>query len=178
MVLIVGLGNPGAKYKKTRHNIGFRVLDEFQNENNFPNFEFSKKFNSLISDGIVKKKTILLTKPQTFMNSSGISIKGLINFYKIKSSDIIVVHDDIDLVFGTTKISEKKGSAGHKGVESIIKELGTKDFTRLRIGIRDKKLKNKDTEKYVLKKFTEQEEQDLKKIIKQSLESLRLINYA
>jgi len=178
IVLIVGLGNPGIKYKKTRHNIGFRVLDEFQNENNFSNFEFSKKFNSLISDGIVKKKTILLAKPETFMNNSGISVKKLINFYKIKCSNIIVVHDDIDLVFGTIKISEKRGSAGHKGVESIIKELGTKDFTRLRIGIEDKKLKNKNTEKYVLEKFTEQEEQGLKEIIKQSLESLKLINYA
>lgn len=178
IVLIVGLGNPGIKYKKTRHNIGFRVLDEFQNENNFSNFEFSKKFNSLISDGIVKKKTILLAKPETFMNNSGISVKKLINFYKIRSSNVIVVHDDIDLVFGTIKISEKRGSAGHKGVESIIKELGTKDFTRLRIGIKDKKLKNKNTEKYVLERFTEQEEQDLKKIIKQSLESLKLINYA
>jgi len=178
VVLIVGLGNPGIKYKKTRHNIGFRVLDEFQNENNFSNFEFSKKFNSLISDGIVKKKTILLAKPETFMNNSGISVKKLINFYKIKSSNVIVVHDDIDLVFGTIKISEKRGSAGHKGVESIIKELGTKDFIRLRIGIRDKKLKNKNTEKYVLERFTEQEEQDLKKIIKQGLESLKLINHA
>jgi len=178
IILIVGLGNPGIKYKKTRHNIGFRVLDKFQNENNFSNFEFSKKFNSLISDGIVKKKTILLAKPETFMNNSGISIKKLINFYKIKSSHIIVVHDDIDLVFGTIKISERRGSAGHKGVESIIKELGTKDFTRLRIGIRDRKLKNKNTEKYVLERFTEQEEQDLKKIIKQGLESLKLINYA
>jgi len=175
--LIVGLGNPGIKYKKTRHNIGFRVLDEFQNENNFSDFEFSKKFNSLISDGIIKRRTILLAKPQTFMNNSGRTIKGLINFYKIKNPNVIVVHDDIDLVFGTTKISEKRGSAGHKGVESIIKELGTKDFTRLRIGIRDKKLKYKNTEKYVLEKFTEQEEQDLKKIIKQSIEALKSINY-
>ena len=178
MVLIIGLGNPGTKYKKTRHNIGFRVLDEFQNENNFSNFEFSKKFNSLISDGIVKNKTILLAKPQTFMNNSGKTAKGLINFYKIKSSDIIVVHDDIDLIFRTIKISEKRGSAGHKGVESIIRELGTKDFTRLRIGIRDKKLKSKNTEKYVLEKFTEDEEKELEKIIKQSLESLKSINYA
>jgi len=111
------------------------------------------------------------------MNNSGRTIKGLINFYKIKNPNVIVVHDDIDLVFGTTKISEKRGSAGHKGVESIIKELGTKDFTRLRIGIRDKKLKYKNTEKYVLEKFTEQEEQDLKKIIKQSIEALKSINY-
>jgi len=178
MVLIIGLGNPETKYRRTRHNIGFRVLDEFQNENKFSNFEFSKKFNSLISDGIIKKKTILLAKPQTSMNNSGLSIKGLISFYKIKSSNIIVVHDDIDLIFGTMKISERRGSAGHKGVESIIKELGTKDFTRLRIGIRDKKLKYKDTKKYVLEKFTEPEEEDLKKIIKQSLECLKSISYA
>ncbi len=179
MILIVGLGNPGTKYKKTRHNIGFRVLDEFQIENNFSNFEFSKKSNSLISDGVVKDKTILLAKPQTFMNNSGKAVKALINFYKMKISDIIVIHDDIDLVFGTIRISEKRGSAGHKGVKSIIKELGTKDFTRIRIGIRNQKPgTKKNTEKYVLEKFIEQEEQELEKIIKQSLEFLKSINYA
>jgi len=178
MFLIIGLGNPGSKYIKTRHNIGFRVLDEFQNENNFSDFEFSKKFNSLISDGIIKKKAIILAKPQTFMNSSGIAVKKLINFYKIKSSAIIVIHDDIDLFFGTIKVSERRGSAGHKGVESIIKELGTKDFIRLRIGIKDKKLKYKNTEKYVLEKFTEQEEKQIKENMKQILQTLNSINYA
>ena len=178
MILIIGLGNPGTKYKKTRHNIGFRVLDEFQNENSFSDFEFSKKFNSLISDGTVKRKTILLAKPQTFMNNSGMPIKRLISFYKIKISNIIVVHDDIDLVFGTIRISEKKGSAGHKGVKSIIKELGTKDFTRIRIGIRNQKPgAKKNTEKYVLEKFTEQEEQDLENIIKESCHTLKMITF-
>jgi PTH1 family peptidyl-tRNA hydrolase len=176
MILIIGLGNPGIKYIKTRHNIGFRVLDEFQNENNFSNFEFSKKFNSLISDGTIKNKTILLAKPQTFMNNSGKSVKDLINFYKMKISDIIVIHDDIDLVFGTIRISEKRGSAGHKGVKSIIKELGTKDFTRIRIGIRNQRPgTKKNTEKYVLEKFTEQEEQCLEKIIKESCHTLKIV---
>jgi PTH1 family peptidyl-tRNA hydrolase len=176
MFLIVGLGNPGTKYIRTRHNIGFRIIDEFQNGNNFSNFEFSKRFNSLVSDGKIKNKTIILVKPKTFMNNSGKAIKEIASFYKIKSSNIVIIHDDIDLVFGKMKLSKKRGSAGHKGVESIIKELKTKDFTRLRVGIKNPECKN--TEKFVLEKFTEEEEQKFKEIIKQSLEVLNSINYA
>jgi len=176
MFLIVGLGNPGTKYIKTRHNIGFRIIDEFQNENNFSNFEFSKKFNSLMSDGKINNKTIILAKPKTFMNNSGKAVKEITSFYKIKNPNIIIIHDDVDLVLGRIKVSKKRGSAGHKGVESIIKELKTKDFTRLRVGIKKPECKN--TEKFVLEKFTEEEEQSLKEIIKQGRQILNSINYA
>lgn len=163
MKFIIGLGNPGKKYIKTRHNIGFRIVDQFAKENNFPQFKLSKKFNSLISED---KKTIL-AKPQTFMNNSGQAIKSLAVFYK--SSDFVVVHDDIDLPLGKIKIVKNRGSAGHKGVESIIKELGNKNFVRIRIGIQPQKGKPKTTEKFVLQKFNPEEENS---IIKESIKAL------
>jgi len=155
-MIIVGLGNPGKKYNNTRHNIGFEILDQIKETDNFPDFKLSKKFKALISE----KDKIILVKPQTFMNLSGKSVKIIASFYKTK--DLIVIHDDIDLVIGKIKISRNKGSAGHKGIESIIKEIG-KDFTRIRIGIQPKKGKPADTESFVLKKFKKQELEEIKK---------------
>ncbi len=172
MILIVGLGNPGVKYSRTRHNVGFRVLDEFQKENNFPNFKLLKKFNSLASAGNFTNKEILLTEPQTFMNNSGSAIKALIKFYKITSPNLVVVHDDIDLPLGKIRISKGRGSAGHKGVESIIKELKTKNFVRFRIGIQPLKGKPKNPEKFVLQKFLKEEEKIIKKITKTGCQAL------
>ncbi|GAI34898.1 unnamed protein product [marine sediment metagenome] len=143
MVLIVGLGNPGIKYKRTRHNIGFQVLDKFQRENDFPDFKFSKKFNALISEKNIGKEKIILAKPKTFMNNSGQSVKKITRYYSLPFINLIVVHDDIDLPLEKIRISKKRGSAGHKGVESIIKELGNKNFVRLRVGIQPKRGKPK-----------------------------------
>ena len=153
MIIIVGLGNPGRKYRNTRHNIGFQVVDEFARENKFPEFKLSKKFNSLISE----KNNIVLAKPQTFMNESGKAVKKM-------TGELIVVHDDIDLPLGKVRISKARGAAGHKGVESIIKEIGTKDFTRFRIGISPKTGKPKNVEKFVLQKFTKQEKEIIKSL--------------
>lgn len=173
MILIAGLGNPGKRYKNTRHNIGFRVLDKFQKENNFSNFKLLKKFNSLVSAGNFFNKEILLTKPQTFMNNSGSVIKALTKFYKITSPGLVVIHDDIDLPLGKMKIIKNRGSAGHKGVESIIKELGTKNFIRFRIGIQPPKGKPENPEKFVLQKFLKEEEKNIKKIIKTGCDALK-----
>ncbi len=156
MIIIVGLGNPGEKYKNTRHNVGFQVVDEFARENNFPEFRLSKKSKSLIS----KNKGVTLVKPQTFMNQSGKAVKKFIG-------ELIVVHDDIDLPLGKIRISKNRGAAGHKGVESIIKEIGTKNFTRFRIGIQLKTGKPKNVEKYVLQKFDKQEEKIIKQVIQE-----------
>jgi len=185
MILIVGLGNPGIKYKRTRHNIGFRVLDEFQRENNFPDFKFSrlrqgyggqaKKFNTLISEGNIGRKKVILAKPQTFMNNSGQAVKNLTIHYSLPFINLIVVHDDIDLPLGKIRISKSRGSAGHKGIESIIKELRSKNFVRIRIGIRNQELRIKNIEKFVLQKFTEEEEKIIKKIIKESCSVLKII---
>jgi len=178
MILVAGLGNPGKKYRNTRHNIGFRILDEFQKENNFPTFKLVRKFNSLISKREFSGKKILLAKPQTFMNNSGKTLKLLIRNKKamaelIRIENLWVVHDDIDLPLGKIRISKARGSAGHKGVESIIKELGTKNFVRIRIGIQPKSGKPRNPEKFVLQNFTKKEEEILKEVIKKTSQALK-----
>ena len=173
MFLIAGLGNPGKKYKNTRHNIGFEILDKFQKENNFPKFKLSKKFNYLVSKEKISNKEIILTKPQSFMNKSGQAVKAILNFQFL--NNLIVVHDDIDLPLGKIRISKASGSAGHKGVESIIKELKTKNFIRLRIGIQPQKGKPKNPETFVLDKFGKNEEKILKKVIKIGSQALKTI---
>lgn len=169
MIIIAGLGNPGEKYNNTRHNIGFRIIDEFAEKNNFPEFKLSKKFSSLISEN----KKIILAKPQTFMNESGKAVKSLISFYKLKTSDFIIIHDDIDLTLEKIRISKNRGSAGHKGVESIIKEIGNKNFIRFRIGIQPQKGKPSAVEKYVLQRFTKDEEKIIKGILKTANEEIK-----
>ena len=171
MILIVGLGNPGKKYKDTRHNIGFRVIDKFKEMNNFPEFKLSKKFSSLVSEDIFDNKKVIIAKPQTFMNESGKAVKALINFYK--PEDLFVAHDDIDLPLGKIKIAKGRGSAGHKGVKSIIGEIGTKDFTRIRVGISPEK-KPKNAERFVLQKFKKEEEKIVKEVIKETTEAIEL----
>ncbi len=174
MKLIVGLGNPGEKYKNTRHNIGFRAIDFLQKENNFPGFSFSKKFNAEISEGTVNNEKIILAKPQTFMNNSGLSIKLLVSHYKLPSNNLLIIHDDIDLLLGKIKISIDRGTAGHKGVDSIVKNLKTKKFIRFRIGIQPNPGRPKNTEKFVIKKFNTGEETILKKTIKKTAETVRI----
>jgi len=192
MILIIGLGNPGKRYKNTRHNIGFRIVDKFKEINNFPDFKLSKKFNSLISEGLISNKKVILAKPQTFMNESGKAVKSLTNFYKTTKTvlarpnfketwcGLVVIHDDIDLPLEKIKIAENRGAAGHKGVESIVKEIGTKNFIRIRVGI--KSTNNKQTiknylnvEKFVLQKFSKKEERNIKKIIEKTIEAIELI---
>ena len=170
MQIIVGLGNPGLKYRKTRHNIGFRILDGFREENNLPKFRLNKKLKAEISKGIIGDKEVLLAKPQTFMNSSGLSVKSLIG-------NCIVVHDDFDLPLGETKITEKSGSGGHHGVQSIIDSLKTQNFIRVKVGIRpDNQLSiinnNLKAEDFVLKKFTKQEESTVAQAIKKSCQQI------
>ncbi len=173
MILIVGLGNPGRKFNRTRHNIGFRVLDDLSKENDFSDFKLLKKFNSLISEGEISGKKILLVKPQTFMNKSGQAVKLLIKNLKLKIKNLFVVHDDIDLPLGKIKIIKNRGSAGHKGVESIIREMATKNFVRFRIGIQPQKGKPKNPENFVLQKFSKNEEKIIKKVIKKSCNALK-----
>lgn len=146
MTIIVGLGNPGKKFEKTRHNVGFRVIDELSKQ---------------------KMRGFIIAKPQTFMNNSGKAVKALVNFYKTKPEDLWIIHDDLDLPIGKIKVAKGRGSAGHKGVESIIKELKTKDFNRLRIGTCPQTGKPKHVEEFVLQNFTKQEEKILKEVIKQ-----------
>ncbi len=172
-MLIVGLGNPGKEYLGTRHNVGFRIIDKFREENFFSDFELLKKANSLISRGEIDLQEIVLIKPQTFMNNSGTAVKLIIN--QFSNRDLIVIHDDIDLPLGKIKVSEGRGSAGHKGVESIIRELKTKDFFRIRIGIQPERGKPKNIDNFVLKNFTKNEEEILKQTVKESCIALKTI---
>lgn len=176
MILIVGLGNPGEKYIKTRHNIGFRIINELGRKNNFPDFKFSKRFNAEISKENLNKKRIILAKPKTFMNNSGKAAKSIINYYSLQIKNLFVVHDDIDLPLGKMKISKDRGSAGQKGVQSIINELKTKDFIRFRIGIKPTKqeIKIKNIEKFVLQKFNKDEEKIIKETIKKTAEAIEI----
>lgn len=163
MFLIVGLGNPGKEYQNTRHNVGFMALDAFAKTHDFPEFSLSKKHSSFISEGLLRQTKFTLAKPQTFMNNSGKAVKSLLGKTK---SDLVVMHDDIDIPLGKVKVSRGSGSAGHKGVDSIIQALGTKDFTRIRIGILPPTGKPKDVENFVLKNFKKEELPLLHKAIK------------
>jgi len=172
MILIAGLGNPGRRYKKTRHNIGFRIIDEFQKENSFPKFKLAKKFQAELSEGMTNGEKVILAKPQTYMNSSGAAVKSLLGFYKIPPSNLVVVHDELDLPIGEIKLSKDSGSAGHNGIKSVIQELGTKNFTRVRVGIKPN-FKIAEYKDFVLKKFSKDDEQTLKQVVKDSIQEIQ-----
>jgi len=154
MNLIIGLGNPGIKYQKTRHNTGFIILDLIAKKFNLKKFKHELKLKSDTIQDNINKHRVVLAKPQTFMNESGHAVGLIQTFYKIKPEHIIVIHDELDLPFGDIKISQSKSSAGHKGVESIIRAVGTKNFTRIRIGIKNKKQNYIPAEKFVLSRFS------------------------
>ncbi len=166
---IVGLGNPGEKYESTRHNLGRLIVKSFQRKIGFPDFELKKKMKALIS----KKGKVIIALPETFMNTSGASVKLLVKRYIIDSKNLIVVHDDFDLELGKLRISKNRSSGGHKGIQSIINELKTKDFIRFRIGIKPKR-RPKSLDKFVLKKFTKQEKETIKKAIEECVKALEL----
>lgn len=160
MFLIAGLGNPGKEYLHTRHNTGFLALYSFASLHDFPEPTKKNAHNALAAQGTIQGKDTLLAWPQTFMNNSGNAVRSLASFYKILPQSIAVIHDDIDLPLGTVKLSAGSGSAGHKGVESVIEQLGTKNFSRIRIGILPKEGKPEDVERFVLQEFSK-EEQDI-----------------
>ena len=166
MKIIVGLGNPGKKYNNTRHNAGFMALDFFAEKKNLV-WKFDKKFNI----NFIKHNDAFFIKPLTFMNNSGTAVALFMNYYKLlpkkiglikkKKSNLsqilTVVHDDLDIELGKYKISIDSRAAGHRGVQSIIDHLKTKNFRRIRIGIKNNKPEQMPVEKYVLQKFSEEE---------------------
>ena len=181
MKIIIGLGNPEEKYSGTWHNIGFDIISKLREDWNFPDFEFSKKFNAEISEGNYKLQTtnykLLLVKPQTFMNLSGETINKILEFYKLTPSDIIVIHDDLDIALGKFKIATDSTSAGHNGVRNIIDNLGTQKFKRLRIGIGEEMdgaiSCRLDAHDYVLRKFSEEEVEKINSIFDNILDALK-----
>jgi PTH1 family peptidyl-tRNA hydrolase len=164
MKIIVGLGNPGPEYQETRHSAGFMALDRIASEYQFDKFHLEKKFEAEISEGTIKQEKCLLVKPQTFMNRSGESVQKILNFYKQDLKNLLVIHDDLDISIGEFKIAFDRNSAGHKGVQSIIDSLNSKEFKRIRIGIKveDQKV---PTEKFVLERFGKAEEEKINTIL-------------
>lgn len=160
MYFIAGLGNPGSKYEYTRHNAGFLFLDYLAG---ILKIDFcSSKWNAGIACSMISGEKILLIKPNNYMNLSGQPLVAAASYYKMLPEKIMVVHDDLDLPFGAVKINVNRGSGGHKGVSSIIENLGSKNFIRLRIGIgRPESIIS--IEKYVLLKMTDKELQVLKR---------------
>ena len=171
MILFVGLGNPTPDSQDNRHNVGFKIIDAINK-----NFGLSKqkpKFKGLLTTGNVSNKKVYAIKPLTFMNSSGICIRELIEYFKIDAEDVIVFHDDVDIDFGNIKAKFGGSSAGHNGIASIDKFIG-KDYSRVRIGIGkpDPKISVSD---YVLNNFNEEEKKQLEKITKNIVDSLYIL---
>lgn len=170
MFLIIGLGNPGQEYTHTRHNIGRETIELFRKTYDFPDFRFEKKWHTHVSEGMIGKQKLILAIPDTFMNKSGTAAGPLARFYKTKPTAIVVIHDDADIPLGGAKLSFGKRSAGHKGVESIIRALKTNEFWRFRLGIAGKR--DIPAERLVLKKFTSEEKHIVTKIIKKTISAL------
>ncbi len=159
MRLIVGLGNPGKEYENTRHNVGFNIIDKYLKKNNYKldKEKFNGKFTKISING---EDTILL-EPLTYMNLSGDSVRKVMDFYKIKVEDILIIQDDLDMPVGKIKLKEKSSSGGHNGIKDIENKLGTNSFKRLKVGISNNKLI--DTKDYVLGKFSSEEKEILDK---------------
>jgi PTH1 family peptidyl-tRNA hydrolase len=175
MKLIIGLGNPGKQYEKTRHNAGFMAIEELRKKNDFPNFSLNKKFNAEISEGVLKNEKVILAKPQAFMNRSGQVVRTILDFYKLSANDIVVIHDDLDIDLGTYKISTDASAGGHNGVQSIIDSLGTQEFKRIRIGIEGTERKKNRTmagEAFVLQDFSGEEKQAILPALEEILKNI------
>ena len=169
--LIVGLGNPGREYRLNRHNIGFRAIDGLAQEWRIPLGNVRNK--ALIGQGLWGGVRVILAKPQTFMNLSGQSVTSLSRFYKIPQEKMLVIYDDLDLPLGTLRLRENGGSAGHKGMTSIIGQLGSNDFPRLRLGI-GRPPGHMQVEDYVLQDFSEKEEELLSSLLDRSAEAVEI----
>lgn len=160
--VIVGLGNVGNNYKKTRHNAGFMVVDEFSKKHRIPVKDV--KYKAAFGKGVVQDVDVLIIKPLTFMNLSGVAVKKFLKKYSVELENLLVVHDDIDLVLGKVKKKTGGGDAGHLGIRSTIQSLGSRDFSRIRVGI-GRPEDNSDISDWVLTPFSKEEKIILKESI-------------
>lgn len=159
--IIVGLGNPGSKYDETRHNAGFRTLDRLIKDIEVTNEKM--KFQSLLRDGKIGSKTVLIAKPQTFMNNSGAAVSEILRFYKITPENLIVISDDVSMDAGRLRIRASGSHGGHNGLRDIIELLGTDKFPRVRIGVGQKPHPDYDLADWVLGKPTAEAKQQIDK---------------
>lgn len=167
MKIIVGLGNPGEKYRNTRHNLGFELVDVLAQGKHFG-------VDSKLEAEICKDGNFVFVKPTTFMNESGRSVRKVMDFYKMSAKDVVLIHDDLDLKLGDYKVQDGVGPKVHNGVNSVEEALGTKDFRRVRLGIdnREKNDYSKSGADYVLEKFTKEEEEEVQDILEEVADEL------
>lgn len=171
MKIIVGLGNPGDKYKNTRHNFGFVITGELALKYNIEG-KFNSKFNSIVGKGCIEGENVMIVQPMTFMNLSGDSVLKVLNWYNIAPEELLVVFDDISLNFGKIRFRPSGSDGGHNGVKSIIKCLGGfKDFSRLKVGIGPKP-DFMSLESFVLQEFSSSEKEHISKIVSVSIEGI------
>lgn len=175
MKLVVGLGNPGRRYAKTRHNIGFRVADRVVRQLAPPGakWQLDKRMSSICITCPIKGRDVVVAKPITFMNQSGIPVKALVEHFRLLPQDIIIIHDDKDIILGKFKAQINRGAAGHNGIKSIVSSLGTQEFHRLRIGVAsNNRNKMEDTVKFVLSRFGFLERGLVKTVINSAAEQI------
>lgn len=187
MKLIVGLGNPGDKYMNNRHNLGFMVVEELEKKIDGGRWKMGVedggwKLDKKLKSEIIKTDQVILIKPQTFMNNSGMAIKLVVDYFKIPLSDVIIIHDELDLPLGKIKIRTGGGGSGHHGVESIIKDLDNPDFIRVRLGIGNEHSlggerghKHFDANKFVVEDFTPQEKNTVKTMLREAVKTVQMI---
>lgn len=170
MKLIVGLGNPGISYARTRHNVGFMVIDKFASA--YQIAIEKKQCGALLGTGVIAGEKVLLVKPQTYMNKSGEAVWAILNYYRDGVEDLIVIHDDLDLDFGRIRFKRDGGSGGHNGLKSLTKMLNSPEYSRLKIGIGRPPMFMR-TEDYVLASFLAKESEILPRIIQSAVEGLK-----
>ena len=160
--LLVGLGNPGREYKDTRHNFGFMLIDRIAIRLNARGMKVQSK--AIVTNALYEDRKLILAKPQTYMNLSGQSVQGLVHFYKIPLTNVMVLSDDLDIPFGTIRIRAEGGPGGQRGLASVIESLGTKDFSRLRLGI-GRPPGRMDPANFILQNFSRDEMKSISEIL-------------
>ena len=175
MKLIIGLGNPGKQYSKTRHNAGFIAVSALAENLGLSEFKKSDKHNAELAEGSINGEKAVIAKPRTFMNLSGQAVRSVMQFYKIEINDLIVISDDVTIPSGTLRVRKSGSAGGHNGLKSIIKELGTDEFLRIRLGIEPLTPFKGSLEDYVLGQFSDEEKDLMEENIEKLPELLKIL---
>ena len=172
MYLIAGLGNPGLKYRNTRHNVGFKVINLWAKSLGIR--LSGRRFGSRNTRTTFQDKSVILLRPLTYMNQSGKSIRACVDFFDLKAENILVIHDDIDLPLGKIKVVRNGGAGGHKGILSVVHHLGTRDFPRLKIGVDRPRYDGESIEGYVLSPFYGDEKEIIQEVLQLAIRACEL----
>ena len=173
MKLIVGLGNPGKEYERTRHNAGFDVMDEIARMASASITQ--KKFKALVDKVNIGGQSVLLMKPQTYMNNSGEAVRAAMDFYHLQPQDLLVIYDDMDLAVGRLRLRQKGSAGGHNGLKNIIQHLGTDQFPRIRVGVGEKPHPDYDLADWVLGKFQGEDKKVMDEAVKRAADAVECI---